>query len=263
MQSPKPPPLANYPSKPPSGWADWTMLLIAVVSVVLLTWITFWEVEPDVERRIILADYAICALFAVEFLWRWGRSGQGWRFPARNWYEIVGMIPLSNPVFRSFRLLRIVVVLIRLGRVADRAFGDRVTAAVIQHSTDTLVEAIRRPITIAVMDEVAAVLQTGHYTQNIAAALEENRQELDDMIVDLVKRDSRIGRLKRLPFHDDVVRLVSDTVFRLVFEVLNDPRTDELISDVLRENIEQMRSAVRERDRVSEWENPAAAPRPR
>jgi hypothetical protein len=42
-----------------------------------------------------------------------------------------------------------------------------------------------------------------------------------------------------------VVRLVSDTVFRLVFEVLNDPRTDELISDALRENIDQMREAVR------------------
>src|SRR3546814_8727240 len=70
-------------------------------------------------------DYAICALFAVEFLWRWGRSGEGWRFPARYWYEVLGMIPVSHPAFRSFRLLRIVIVLARLGRAADRAFGDR------------------------------------------------------------------------------------------------------------------------------------------
>ncbi|WP_235739115.1 ion transporter [Nocardioides alcanivorans] len=264
MQRGKPSPLSNYPSKPPSGWADWTMLLIAVVSVALLAWITFWDVSPRVERRVIIADYTICALFLVEFLWRWRRSRESWRFPLRNWYEIIGMIPLTNPWFRSFRLLRIVVVLIRLGRVADRAVGDRVTAAVIKHSTDTLVEAIKRPITVAVMDEVAAVLQTGHYTQNIAAALHENRKELDTMIVELVKQDSRIGRLKRLPFHDDVVRLVSDTVFRLVFEVLNDPRTDELISDVLRENLDQMRQAVRERDRAAARERDAeAAFRPR
>ncbi|HEY9563267.1 MAG TPA: ion transporter [Nocardioides sp.] len=241
----KQPPLARYPSKPPVGFADWTMLVIALISVVLLAWITFWDVPEATQRKVILADYAICALFAVEFLWRWGRSGEGWRFPARYWYEVLGMIPVSHPAFRSFRLLRIVIVLARLGRAADRAFGDRVTAAILKQGTDTLVEAIKRPVTIAVMDEVTSVLQTGHYTANIARALNENRSELDALVLDLIKRDQQMGRLKFLPFHDDVVRLVSDTVFRLLFEVLNDPRTDELVSDALRENIDQMRAAVR------------------
>ncbi len=257
MQRGKPSPLSTYPSKPPGGFADWAMLLIASVSVGLLMWITFWDVSPETERWVIRADFAICALFAVEFGWRWRRSHEGWRFPARYWYEVVGMIPIAHPAFRSFRLLRIVIVLARLGRAADRAVGDRVTAAVLRHSSDALVEAIKRPITIAVMDEVAAVLRTGHYTQNIAVALEENRAELDQMIVELVKQDSRIGRLRRLPFHDDVVRLVSDTVFRLVFEVLSDPRTDELVADLLRENLDQMRQAVRQRDQADAAERAA------
>lgn len=240
-------PLANYPTKPPAGVADWTMLVIAIVSVALLSWITFGDVSPEVERWVVRADYGICGLFAVEFAWRWRRSGEGWRFPLRYWYEVLGMIPISSPAFRSFRLLRIVVVLARLGRAADRAFGDRVTAAVIKQSTDTIVELVKRPVTIAVIDEVAEVLRTGNYTANIAQALEENRAELDAMVVELVKHDQAVGRLRFLPFHDDVVRLVSDTVFRLIFELLNDPRTDELISDALRTNIDQMRAAVRNR----------------
>lgn len=260
----RPSPLSRYPSKPPSGFADWFMLAVAAVSVGLLLWITFDDVSAQTERWVVRADYAICALFAVEFAWRWRRSREGWRFPARYWYEVLGMVPIAHPAFRSFRLLRIVVVLARLGRAADRALGDRVTAAVIQHSSDALVEAVKRPITIAVMDEVAAVLRTGHYTQNIAAALEENRRELDEMIVDLVRQDSRIGVLQRLPFHDDVVRLISDTVFRLAFEVLKDPRTDELVADLLRENIGQMREAVQQRDRAAVAERAAArAARPR
>lgn len=242
-----PGPLATYPSKPPVGFADWTMLVIAIISVVLLSWITFWDVSAATERWVIRIDYAVCALFAVEFVWRWRRSGEGWKFPVKYWYEVLGMIPISNPAFRSFRLLRIVIVIARLGRAADRAFGDRVTAAIVKQGTDTIVEVVKRPVTIAVMDEVAAVLQTGNYTTNIARALDENRSELDAMIVELVKKDQQMGRLKFLPFHDDVVRLVSDTVFRLVFSVLNDPRTDELISDALRENIEQMRAAVRDK----------------
>ncbi|QIX28764.1 ion transporter [Nocardioides sp. JQ2195] len=221
------------------------MLVLAIISVALLGWITFWEVDPDTERTVIIADYMICGIFAVEFVWRWRRAGEGWKFPLKYWYEVLGMIPVSNPAFRSFRLLRIFIVLARLGRAADRAFGDRVTAALVKQGAESIVEVIKRPVTIAVMDEVTAVLQTGNYTTNIARALNENRAELDAMIVELVKRDQQMGRLKFLPFHDDVVRLVSDTVFRLIFEVLNDPRTDELISDALRENIDQMRAAIR------------------
>ncbi|CAM3306972.1 ion transporter [Nocardioides dubius] len=239
--------LANYPSKPPVGVLDWAMLTIAVVSVVLLSWVTFFDVSEAVTRRVVIADTAICAVFALEFGYRWRRSGEGWRFLPRYWYEILGMIPVAHPAFRSFRLLRIVIVLARLGRAADRAFGDRVTAAVVTHASDALVEAIKRPVTIAVMDEVAAVLRTGHYTKNVAAALAENRVEIDEMIVDLVKQDARLGRLRWMPFHDDIVRVVSDTVFRLVFEVLNDPRTDELVADLLEENLMQMRQAVRDR----------------
>ena len=52
------------PAAPPGALLDWVMLLLAIGSVVLLVWITFWEVDPDVERRVVRLDYAICAIFA-------------------------------------------------------------------------------------------------------------------------------------------------------------------------------------------------------
>lgn len=240
-----PPRAPGRPAAPPVRVTDWLMLLLAVVSVGLLVWITFFEVSDTWTRRVVLADYVICAIFAVEFVHRWRSSGLGSRFLRLYWYEILGMIPISHPAFRSFRLIRVVIILMRLGRAADRAFGDRLTGRLVERFAETIVEVIRRPVTVAVMDEVSAVLQTGHYTRNIGRALEENRAELDAMVVELVREDRALGRLKFLPFHDDVVRLVSDTVFRLLNRVLADPRTDELIADALRENIEQMRLAVR------------------
>lgn len=232
------------PAAPPVRFTDWLMLLLAIVSVGLLVWITFFEVSDLWTRRVVTADYVICGIFAVEFVVRWRRSGLGARFLRLYWYEVLGMIPISHPAFRSFRLIRIVVILMRLGRAADRAFGDRVTGRLVERFAETIVDVIRRPVTVAVMDEVAAVLQTGHYTRNIALALEENRAELDQMIVELVREDRHLGRLRFVPFHDDIIRLASDTVFRLVNQVLADPRTDELIADALRENIEQMRQTV-------------------
>nr|WP_280399566.1 ion transporter [Nocardia carnea] len=235
----------EFPRKPPALWTDFVMLALAIVSVVLVCWISFFEVDPDTYRYIVIADYTICAVFAVEFLWRWRRAGWPWTYPFVYWYEILGMIPVTSPAFRAFRLLRIIVILVRLARVADRVFGDRVTAAVINHFVGTIVEVIKRPMTIAIMEEVTAVLRTGHYTRNIATALEENRSELDEMIVEMIKNDPQTGRVRYIPFHDEIIRLVADTVFRILFQVLADPRTDELVSDMIRENVDQIRESVR------------------
>nr|WP_232542013.1 ion transporter [Nocardia bovistercoris] len=225
-------------------WTDLVMLALAVVSVVLVVWVSFFPVSHHTYRVIVIVDWSICAVFASEFLWRWRRAGWPWTFPFVYWYEVLGMIPVTSPYFRGFRLLRIVVIAVRLGRVADRALGDRVTAAVVNRFVKTIVDVIKRPMTIAVLDEVARVLRTGHYTRNIAAALEENRAEMDEMIIELIKKDPRAGVVRYVPFHDDIMRLVADTTFRIVFQVLADPRTDELVSDMIRENVDQIRKAV-------------------
>lgn len=242
-----PPRRPGRPAAPPTTALDWLMLLLAVVSVVLLTWITFWDVDPAVERRVVRADVIICAVFAVEFVWRWRRSGMGWRFVRSYWYEVLGMIPLSHPAFRGFRLLRIVIILARLGRAADRAFGDRAAAYIVARSTDTIVDLVRRPLTVAVLDEVIAVIQTGQYAEHVSAAIEENRAELDALVVELIREDQATGRLRFVPFHDDIVRLVSDTVFRILQGGLADPRVHELISDAIRESAVQLRANVRSR----------------
>ncbi|WP_069165629.1 hypothetical protein [Nocardia altamirensis] len=243
-------PQGDYPRKPPALLTDFVMLALAIVSVALIVWITFFTVSAHTRSMIVLVDWSICAIFAVEFLWRWHRAGWPWTFPFVYWYEVIGMIPVTSPFFRGFRLLRIVVIVVRLARVADRVFGDRITAAIVNRFVLTIVDTIKRPMTIAVMDEVAAVMRTGHYTRNIAAALQENRAELDEMILELIKKDPQAGRVRYIPFHDDIIRLIADTTFRIMFQVLEDPRTDELVADVLRENIDQMREAVRHDIRV-------------
>lgn len=240
-----PPRRHGKPAAPPVTVVDWLMLVLAIGSVALLSWITFFDVDPATERRIIIADYVVCGIFAVEFGWRWRRSEMGWRFLRTYWYEIIGMIPLSHPAFRSFRLLRIVIILARLGRALDRAIGDRATAYLVGRFSDTIVGVIRKPVTIAVLDEVVAVIQTGHYPDHIASALERNRGALDDLVVDLIRENERTGRLKFVPFHDDVVRLVSDTVVAILGDGLKDPRIHELIADAIGESAEQLRASVR------------------
>jgi voltage-gated potassium channel len=231
--------------RPTSGVSavDWLMSGLVVVSVALLGYVTFVAVPPLTAQRVFIADATACVIFAAEFLWRWRRHGWGRPFLARHWYEIVGMLPVSHPALHGQQLLRAIVLAVRAERAVERLFGARLLASFVAQ----LVRLIRRPITVAVLDEVVDVLQTGHYSRNLATALEENRAELRALILEKIKEDRQAGRLSVLPFHDDVVRLVADTVLRVLHEMLNDPRTDELVADVFRENVEQIRMAVRGR----------------
>jgi hypothetical protein len=115
----------------------------------------------------------------------------------------------------------------------------------INRMSERVVTIIKRPITIAVLDEVADVLRAGHYTQNVASALHENHQEIKAMLSEKVRADPAAARsIGLLPFHDRLIDEITEATLRVVFEVLSDPRTDELVSDILRDNINQIREAV-------------------
>lgn len=226
------------------------MLALAVLSVALLAW--DWALKPpaEIHRLIVLADYAICALFALEFAWRWRAAGWSRSHLVRNWYELLGMIPVQHPLLRGLRLIRLLRILIlfgRLGRAADRAWGEAFTYRLVNRFKAALAESISGAVTVAVIDEIREVMAHGHYAGNIARALQENQSELRAMIAEKLRDDRQAGRLSRLPFAREVTETVIDTALRLVEEVLKDPRTDELISDMLRENLNQIRASVQAR----------------
>jgi voltage-gated potassium channel len=223
---------------------DWFMVVLAIVSVGMLVGVWFADPPRETQELVFRIDVGICAVFLVEFLWRWRLGGWGWRFLGRNWFEILGMIPVSHPALRAFRLLRIVVLVARLGRAADRTVGDAVTQRLVNRFLGTVIDVLKKPVTVAVLDEVVAVLETGRYAQNISQALDRNRVELRQMVLDKIKADPTAGRFRRVPFHDEIVGTVTDTTIRVVLEMLADPRTDEMISDTLRENVDQIRTAV-------------------
>ena len=143
-------------------------------------------------------------------------------------------------------VVALTIVAALLGRLFLRhGLREPFIVRTINRASDRVVDVIKQPITIAVLDEVAAVLQTGHYTRNIAAALEENRIELTEMVAEKIKADPAAGRINLVPFSDRIIETASETTLRVILEILADPRTDELVSDLLRDNITQIRQAVR------------------
>jgi hypothetical protein len=127
----------------------------------------------------------------------------------------------------------------------------------INRVRDRLVAVVKRPITIMVLDEVADVIQTGHYTRNISDALIENHDELKRLVAEKVRQDPNVKLIGRIPGYDAVISEVTETTLRVLIAMLDDPRMDEVVSDLLRNNLQQIKRAVRERQHEA---LPAVAP---
>ncbi|WP_290061013.1 ion transporter [Amycolatopsis solani] len=223
---------------------DWIMLILAAGSVGLLGFMVLSPPARDVGLVIFSVDCAICGVFLLEFLWRWRKRRWAKKFLVRNWYELFAMIPVAHPAMAAHKFVSVVLLLIRIGRAADRAVGEQFTYRLVDKLSEPIVKAIKKPVTIAVLDEVVKVLETGNYPENLAKSLGANKEELRAIITEKIAADPQLGKLKRLPFHDEIVRTCVDTSFRVLLEVLLDPRIDDFFSAVVRDNREQIRLAV-------------------
>jgi voltage-gated potassium channel len=223
---------------------DWVMFLLAVLSVGLLGYQLLSPPPYDTAIWLFYVDCAVCAVFLVEFLHRWRKRHWAAKFLARNWYEFFAMIPAAHPALMSHKFIVVVLVLVRAGRAADRALGEQFFYRLVDRLSEPIVQAIKKPVTVAVLDEVVKVLETGNYPENLAKSLSENRAELQAIISEKLTKDPQLGRLKRLPFHGEIVHAMVDTSFRVILEVLLDPRIDDFFSAVVRDNREQIRRAV-------------------
>lgn len=146
-------------------------------------------------------------------------------------------------------VLALAIVAGVLGRfLVRRGMREPFVIRAINRTFERVVDIVKRPITIAVLDEVGDVLKAGHYTQNIAAALEQNHEQIKTMISEKIRDDPTAGRIGLLPFHDRLVEEVTETALRVLLAVLADPRTDELVSDMLRDNLAQIRQTLRDRE---------------
>ncbi|GAA1968695.1 hypothetical protein GCM10009798_31630 [Nocardioides panacihumi] len=235
---------------------DWFLLVLAAVAVGLPLWFLYGPQPPysgsgaDWHEALLIVDLVVCVVFFAGICFRWLRFRTGRIYLRRHWWEIPALIPFIIPEIDGRTWLMWALLAARAARLADRTdniFGDRFTVALIQHFSDPIIDAIKRPLTVAVLAEVNDVLKKGTYAANIRRAVAENRPQLEAMILELVKEDRATGRLRFVPFHDDLVRSTTDTVLRIVERALDDPRTDELVSDIIATSVSQIQLEVRER----------------
>jgi hypothetical protein len=199
------------------------MVALAATAFTFLLWLMVFHVYGRVAEAAVFVDDLVCVVFAIEFLWSWQLARWDWRHPLVRWYDVVGMIPVASPVLRGFRLLRVVVLLEsrhRLGeRIADAALGAKMTDVFVTRLAQTIVAAT-------------------------AASVERNRDRMEALLVESIHNDPGVRRLRHLPFHQTIVRMVAESSYRIMIQAMADPRTDDLVAHLLRDNLDQVRVRI-------------------
>ncbi|MFM9944070.1 MAG: potassium channel family protein [Bacteroidia bacterium] len=131
-------------------------LSIYVLGAVLIE--TFYKLPHEIALLIQYIDFAICAIFFIEFCIRFYKADKKWEFMKWGWIDLVSSIPMID-YLRAGRLLR----LIRLLRIV-RAF--RSTNLLIKHIFKNKAEGALASATISaillILFSSIAILQVEH-----------------------------------------------------------------------------------------------------
>jgi voltage-gated potassium channel len=98
-------------------WWDYGVIGLTIAALVLLA--LDLNVEDHSRAGLLVGwiDAGFCLAFAADFVGRLLKAEQRWTFVRRNWYDLVGAIPIAEPL-RLARLVRL-VRLLRLLRMAS------------------------------------------------------------------------------------------------------------------------------------------------
>jgi voltage-gated potassium channel len=222
------------------------VLLLAIASVGLVFYQTYGALDSQHQRTVQLVEYGIIFLFALEFLFGLVRHDHRVAYLVRNWYELLALVPLTGEArgLPLYGLLVVAVVLARFGRVFDRLYGDEAFFRALAKAKRLVVEWVADAVTLRVLDQTALVLQKGAFTRNLADALEAHGDEMEEVVLDKVRSDPSMARVKHLPFFDDAVELSSKVTRRVAIEALRDPRLEQMVREVIRANVKQIRDEV-------------------
>lgn len=233
---------------------DWILLALAIVSIGMLAYETWGNPTPEQTRQILLADLVIIGIFAIEFALRWAKDDRPKTFIWRNWYDLLGMIPVAHPAirgFRLFRIIRIVVLLSRFARATDRALGQEFVFRFVGKFKNTLAEALVGVVTLRVLEETEDVILKGRYTQNLADAIEARGDEMLTIAVEKVKDDPEVGAVRHIPYFEQIVATTSRVSQRILIDLLRDPRMDDIVKGIIKQNTDQIKAEIRRREAAS------------
>jgi hypothetical protein len=220
---------------------DIVLMALALVSLGLLLYEEITRPPAPVRERIVLIDLVIVGIFALEFTVRVLQSERKLAYIGRHWYDLIGMIPVAHPVFRSFRLarfIRLFVIASRFLRATDRTLGEAFVHGQIAKYRKALAEELTDPILIALLGTAQRAVTEARIGTALAKGLSARRDELAEQALKPLRDEMPL--LLKMPGIGHAIERLPGRMLDSVVATLGSKETDEAISTALRTALESL-----------------------
>lgn len=232
---------------------DWTFVGLAVVSITLLVARDVYGgfLPPLADQLIVAADLSILLLFAGEFVYEIRRASNKIVYARNHWYEIVGMVPIAHWGLRAFRLVRLLRMYV-VERYPEEVEPERdwsyaLVRGLIMHYRNVLLEEITDPIIMTSLNVIEDPLARAEHAKALGASIRERRENIHAIVLDSVTNTKGLRTFARTRYGQDIVRAVTESTLETTIHTLESEELNKVISDSIREVLDEVRSKVREK----------------
>lgn len=221
---------------------DFAVLGLAVASLVLLVAEANVDFHPEESFWLKWIDYMAIAIFGLLLVGKAFASGNPLEYMKTHWFDVFGLLPITQPFFGLDRFWVIVgafIVLARFSAALDRAFGERVLWRILERYRNMLVEELTEPILRRILILVREALEKGRYMDSVGRTVEEKREDIHEIVRKSIAASPKLTFVNGLPgvnrkINEAVDEAVTSAVVALTSEELNALVTDA-ISQALRD----------------------------
>ncbi len=229
---------------------DYALLALAAVSVFIGV-VAFTPGLADFEAEALrYLDYFSIFVFGLLVVGKLARSDNPVRFARQNWFAIMGLLPLTTPLFVADHFwipVQIIVVASRVSVALDRAFGERVLSGVFARYKAMIVEELTDPILDRLLAIIQQALVRGRYLESLGESLDERRPLIRESVRKSLAASPKMSRLSSL---GPVKRYIDETVEEAVdaaVVALTSEEMNKLVSESLDQALADFRGTIQDR----------------
>ncbi len=229
---------------------DYFLLSLVVIDTLLLLLRGSYDVFLD--RRVSLGligfDFFVLTLWGIDFLRKLWKEEDRWKFITRNWYEVVGLVPIV--MLRPFLLLRglkLGIAFYKLGKASENV-SQSLTREITFRFRDIIVDTIADAVFLQSLGRVEEVMSRLNYAELARKAFQNHQEELDALVKDSLHSKSMMGELSRVPFMDGFINRIGTDVSKIISEVLEAEVAGSIMKEITRGILAEMHERVRQLD---------------
>lgn len=230
----------------------WDYVLLSLVAVDTLLLLLRGSYDVFLDRRVSLGligfDFFVLTLWGFDFLRKLWKEEDRWRFITRNWYEVVGLIPVV--MLRPFLLLRglkLGIAFYKLGKSTENV-SQSLTREITFRFRDIIVDTIADAVFLQSLGRVEEVMSRLDYAELARKAFRNHQEELDALVKESLHTKSMMGELSRVPFMDGFINRIGVDVSKIISEVLEAEVAGSIMKEITRGILAEMHDRVRQLD---------------